>query len=121
MRYKAYYLEIVNCDSCKSIKESKNHIEQLLIGYNFADYETARIDEFNFIGRNVATNYFSMNDKKWHRSENKIINHHSWNSAVSPIREIAQWILEVLGFRAEQEKRMRDFVQKKEIDKLYGR
>ena len=88
---------------------------------NFIDYESAWIYEYNIIGRHIASYYFSILDKKWHRLELDISNWMSWNKAVFPFKQIAQWYLEFFGYRKIQIDSMKKFVQKKDIDRLYGR
>lgn len=128
MRYEGSHSALDKPVNSKSLLQVQEHIENAA-GWggdlnnieSFSDYETAWINEYNFVGRNTASYCFSMKKKGWSRHEWKRTNWLSWRSSVSPIKEIAQWILDTLGFRAEQQKRIRDFTQKKEIDALYGR
>lgn len=77
-RFEGYYdkLEVMPVKG-KSLQDLKDLIEKAA-GYNskninsvFDEYETAWITEFNIFGKRIAQHYFSIWDKKWHRSEIK--------------------------------------------------
>lgn len=124
-RYEGTYASFDESVWCNSLWHLQEHIENAS-GYegnpnnDFKLYETAWIYEYNLIGRCIANYYFSMRDKEWHRGEFEITNYQSWSKAKSPFKQIAQWLLDILGFKKEQDTKIEKFVQKKEIEKLYG-
>lgn len=127
MRYEGHYDTLEKPIKSNSLLQVQEHIENLG-GYEsnkdnccFKEYETAWIMEYNFIGRLTAQYYFSMKDKSWHRSQNKITMYSSWQNAVYPVKVVAQWVLKQTGHKSKDEKFINDFIQKSKIDELYGK
>ena len=126
-KYEGYYNTFEEAVKCKSLLQLKEHIENSG-GYggnpeqcNFRDYETAWIMEYNIIGRQTAQHYFSMKDKQWHRTPNKITMYSSWQSAKQPFKVMAQWILKVLGYKQKDIGFVNKFIQERKINELYGK
>jgi hypothetical protein len=115
MRYEGYYATFENPIKGTSLSELISIIESAA-GYenlrsDFREYETAYISEYNSIERQTAKYYFSMRDKKWHRSENSLKEYRSWESAKEPYKTIAQWLLDKLGYKKVQEERWNKFAK----------
>ena len=98
------------------ILQLQEHIEDAAGYHNltntFAEYETARIYEFNSIGRQVAEYYFSMKAKKWMSSKTKVTVYHSWRNVEQPFKGIAQYLLTIFGYKKEQLNALNELVQK---------
>lgn len=118
--YVGYHDTMEDSIEDKSLNSIKEKIE-LAMGKDFVDYTSACIIEYNIIKRNVAQHYFSLRDKKWHRSTTGVTDYSSWRHAIKPIGSIFQWFLIVSGHKEKQDDRTRRFIQKRDIDKLYGR
>lgn len=65
---------------------------------DFEAYTTAWINEFNLVGRTTAHYYFSLSYRKWIRTTNKLTLYRSWNTALKPIKAIAQWLLRLHAY-----------------------
>lgn len=107
MKYKGNYIDFEKPVVCDNLPQLKEHIENSggykgSEGDEFRDYETASIEEFNIIGRRTAQYYFSMKDKKWHRSKNEITSYFSWSDSFEPLRSIAQFTLKKLGYKEKE-------------------
>ncbi len=127
MRYAGFYSTFEKTVKCKSLWQLQENIENAG-GYggdpedcNFREYETAWIMEYNLIGRNSAQHYFSMKDKKWHRSATRITMYTSWQNARQPFKVIAQWLIDILGYRKRADDRINKFIQQEKIADLYGK
>ena len=119
MRYEGNYYKFEEAIKGMSLRQLQKYIENAG-GYSgnperckFMDYETACITEYNFIGRETAQHYFSMNDNQWHRSPNAITMYGSWQNAKEPFRTIARWILDVFGFRKKEFDKYTKFIQER--------
>ena len=125
-RYEGNYATFTESVWCDSLLQLQEHIENSG-GYegnpdeHFRDYETAWIYEYNIIGRNIASYHFSMLDKKWHKRDFKISNWLSWNKAKFPFKQIAQWLLDIFGYKKKHFDFVNKFVQQQKIDSLYGK
>lgn len=117
-QYEGYYLSFDSYIKSKSLSGLKKKIEKAM-GDKFKDYETAWINEYNLIGRRTACYYFSLRDKRWHKSSNRITSYMSWGSAISPFKQIAQWLL--IGNRIKEEEMTEAYLRKRKIDELYGK
>ena len=109
--------ESIKSDSLKQVKD----IIELAMGEDFKEYETAWIMEYNIIGRFSAQHYFSMQDKKWHRSKTGIFMYSTYFKVIEPIKTIAQWIIDILGYRTKQNDALKKWIQERDINELYGR
>src|SRR3990167_623698 len=112
MKIKIYEGGYIHFD--EMIKDSLSDIQakiEMAMGKEFSDYETAHIFEYNFIRRQSAQYYFSIKDKKWHRSKIKITSSMSWAGAVEPFRSIALWLLKKLGYQAKEKKKLDKMVE----------
>lgn len=109
--YNGWHEKIEEDLTGKSISKIKKDIE-LAMGENFDDYMTAWIMEYNIIGRNSAQHYFSMHDKKWHKSKVSVTNSNSWAGATEPFRGIARWILKVSGQTDKQQTELKQLIKK---------
>lgn len=83
-------------------------------GDNFLDYETAWIMEYNFMGRHSAQHYFSIKDKKWHRTKRSIIIYSSWDYAIEPFRTIAQYFIKKLGYLKKQQEATKKWIEERD-------
>lgn len=125
MKYEGRYSDLEEPIKSKSLQEVQQKIEKLG-EYNpkdkdsiFVEYYTAWIMEYNFIGRQTAQHYFSMLDRKWHRSPNRLTMYHSWNRAIEPIKTIVQWFLRVFGYRKQEQMKTSEWIQQNKINELY--
>ena len=118
-KYIGHYIAFENPIKSNSLSQSKKLIENSM-GDKFVDYETASINEYNILNRQIAKYYFSKGFG-WKRSKISVIMYSSWNDAIKPIKDIAQYGLNIFGYKSEQEKEFAKFVQQRQIDELYGR
>lgn len=111
------------------LDQLKEHIENSMgfDGAKFDDsiapddeYMTAQIQKKNIFGKHCGRYYFSKMDNAWHFSHRNWTDYNSWDTAVAPVKQIMQFALTALGYRAEQRERDKRLVQKMKVDSLYG-
>jgi hypothetical protein len=61
--------------------------------FTFTEYETARIYEYNGIGRFTAEIYFSKKYMAWQRDEVHRSKGRAWRKAKQPFKFIAEWFI----------------------------
>ncbi len=107
MRYEGFYSEPEPIKG-NSLKEVKLKIEKL------GEYDR------NYFHSNFR-DYFSMKDRRWHRSKTKWYMHYSWNRVSNPLKFIMQNFLILSGYKERYDKWIYEQHRQHEIDQLNGK
>ncbi len=98
---------------------AKKFLNELMIANNYADYETAWIFEYSFIGRNTKEFYYSRKDNKWHFDEVEFFHPSAWFNAKFPFTVIMPWVFDITGIKASHDKKIADHTRKQIINEQF--
>lgn len=117
--YRGSYINFAKDVESKDLLQLQKDIENAM-GDAFHEYESAWIFETSPIGRKVGSYFYSLTDYRWHFLPNSWKHYNSWSDAMFPVKQIMQFVLDVLGYRAQQESVVKEALRKSKIDDLYG-
>jgi hypothetical protein len=125
MRYEGNYDTFKDRVHYATLEMAQVQIEVAMSENIEDEYYTAWIFEYNIIGRQTASYFYSKgeagNEIGWNRIDTPITDFYSWHQAKKPFKKLARWLIEISGERAKQDKKIADFVRKKRIDELNGK